>query len=261
MSASTSASTRRPGGCLRRLGTRPERPRATLVCFPHAGGNPTAFRGWHRRLPGVEVVSICYPGRLDRLHEDPPGSIPEMAREAAGAVASLAGPVALFGHSMGAYVAYETLRRLDRPPALLAVSGTRSPHRMVSRGVAQRGTQAVADDVVRLNRASAQVMEIPDLRELVLPAIAADYWAVERYGGQTKEVVRLDVPVRGYAGREDPIGPPAELRRWMPLTEHPLGVRSFPGGHFYLEEHQEALLADLRTRLRSVGCDLPEPAT
>lgn len=247
--------------CLRELQIPASSPRTVLVCFPHAGGNPTAYRSWPKLVPdNVAVVGVNYPGRLDRLDETPSETVFELAEEAAAALDRrvdlvCAQNLVFFGHSMGAYVAYETLLRMHHQPDLLAVSGTRTPQRMISRGVVQRGEQAVADDVVHLNAASQPVMDSADLRDLILPTVAADYWAVERYGQAAKPHIVLGIPIRGYSGRSDAIGPPEELNAWMDLTKRPAGVRDFPGGHFYLEDHREELVADL------LDYADPEPAT
>ncbi len=246
-------------GGLRTLRAATGVPRATVVCFPHAGGNPTAYRAWPRRLPAeVTVLAANYPGRLDRLEEPPADSVFDMADEVASALDARPEPVGaqglvFFGHSMGAYVAYETLLRVRRHPDLLAVSGTRTPHRMISRGVVQRGPDAVAADVMHLNDASTPVMQSPELRELVLPTIAADYWAVERYGRADKPHRVLDTPIRGYSGVDDAIGPPQEVALWMQLTRAPLGVREFTGAHFFLEDHRDAVVGDLLAQLPQVA--------
>src|SRR3954471_165510 len=84
-----------------------------LVCFPHAGGTASFFRQWSELVPeAVEVVALQYPGREDRLAEPLVPTMDELADQLAEDVASLAGPTVLFGHSLGASVAYEVARRL-----------------------------------------------------------------------------------------------------------------------------------------------------
>jgi thioesterase domain-containing protein len=104
-----------------------------LLCFPPGGGSATAYRDLAQRFgPGVAVFAVQYPGRQDRLGEDPITDLvalaDRIAREvlAQGRVAGLS----LFGHSMGATVAFETARRLERagqPVTTLFVSGRPAP--------------------------------------------------------------------------------------------------------------------------------------
>jgi surfactin synthase thioesterase subunit len=59
----------------------------------------------------------------------------------------------------------------------------------------------------------------------------------------------LDCPVVAYVGREDPMVTPTQAAGWAGLTTGPFHLRAFPGGHFYLVEHERDLLADIAARL------------
>ncbi|MER5387223.1 alpha/beta fold hydrolase, partial [Streptomyces sp. NPDC002688] len=110
-----------------------------LLCLPHAGGSASFYHPLARRLGAdVETLAVQYPGRQDRRTEEP---VTDIGRLAGHVVAALDAeddrPLALFGHSMGAVVAFETARQLSaagRPPAVLIVSGRRAPSRQVPEG-------------------------------------------------------------------------------------------------------------------------------
>src|SRR6059058_3650797 len=87
-----------------------------LICFPHAGGSASAYVPLARALaPEVEVLAVQYPGRQDRRHEPPIEDVNRLADLAADVLPTdSARPYALFGHSMGALVAYETALRLSQ---------------------------------------------------------------------------------------------------------------------------------------------------
>lgn len=90
-------------------------PRLRLVCLPHGGGTAGAFYGWTAWLPAdVELVAVQYPGRQDRFGEPCLRDMGELADAVAQALLPLLDrPVALFGHSMGAALAYEVTLRLE----------------------------------------------------------------------------------------------------------------------------------------------------
>src|SRR5919106_1717821 len=93
-------------------------PKATidrrLFCFPYAGGSASIFREWPNELPAnIQVCAIQLPGRQNRLAEKPITRISELVPALAEAFrAHCELPFAVFGHSMGALVAFEFVRQL-----------------------------------------------------------------------------------------------------------------------------------------------------
>ncbi|HEJ1191670.1 TPA: pyochelin biosynthesis editing thioesterase PchC, partial [Pseudomonas aeruginosa] len=109
-------------------------PRLRLACFPHAGGSASFFRSWSERLPpDIDLLALQYPGREDRFNEAPATRLEDLADGAALALRDFAdAPLALFGHSLGAALAYETALRLESagaPLRHLFVSAHPAPHR------------------------------------------------------------------------------------------------------------------------------------
>ncbi|MGW6979870.1 thioesterase II family protein [Streptomyces sp. NPDC054932] len=233
-------------------------PRLRLVCLPHAGGTANLFAGWPARLPkDVDLLAVRYPGRQDRLAEPCVTDMDELADRITGALLPLTDlPVALFGHSMGSSVAYEVARRLEArgtAPAHLLVSGRAAPHRT------RRSEFHLADDetllsaVRSLGDLGSSVFDIPELRELLMPALRADYRLIERYHVSEPEV--LSMPVSAYVGDSDPGSSRVldDVRAWAGLTRSDdFHLRSFPGDHFYLAPCEAELVADVTDRLASV---------
>ncbi|MFF1793584.1 thioesterase II family protein [Kitasatospora sp. NPDC058263] len=232
-------------------------PRLRLVCFPHAGGAPTAYWSWARELPeDIEVLSACYPGRQDRLGDPYAPSVHAMADEIAAALAVLAAdgvPLALFGHSMGSVVAHEVTLRLGAEhgvrPVRLFVSGSEAPHRR------EREESAAADDadflaeLRQLGHSSLADMD-PGLLELVLPSIRADYRLSAAYRPDPA-AGRHRVPVVAYVGARDAECAPDNVAAWSDTTSAGFELRIFPGDHFYLQAQEKQLLAHIAGHLRS----------
>lgn len=93
-----------------------EEARVRLVCFPHAGGSAPFYFPMSQKLsPGVDVLSLQYPGRQDRRQDRRIDTIAEYADVIAEELKPwLDLPTAFFGHSMGAVLAFEVTRRLER---------------------------------------------------------------------------------------------------------------------------------------------------
>ncbi|GAA1938394.1 alpha/beta fold hydrolase [Streptomyces durmitorensis] len=228
-----------------------------LVCFPHAGGWASAYRTWPLGLPSdTGVLAVRYPGREDR-HGDPFASgLEALADDIADALGELTRHrLVLFGHSMGASVAHEVALRLQQrgcPPAALCVSGRRPPHALEGMRKLSGTDEEIIADVLRFDESRAPVFEDPELRDIVLPAVRADYGLVDDYRGGRRPP--LDCPVYGYTGDDDPEVTPEQMRDWADTTHDDFRLRVLPGGHFYLIAEEAALLADMSdvlSRLKS----------
>jgi surfactin synthase thioesterase subunit len=238
---------------LRTLGPAPGA-RTRLVCFPHAGGAASFFRDWPRRLGAdTKVLAVRYPGREDRIADPLAGRMEELAAPIAEAVAPLLDrPVVFFGHSMGASVAYEVALRLadaGRGLARLMVSGRAAPHRLDPAGRGLREDGELIADVRRRGGPLAQALDEPDLLELILPSIRADYRLLDDYA--PRAVLRpLDTEVTAYYGVDDPDVLPESVLAWREVSPERFRARGFHGGHFYLVSHAAGLLGDIAAGLR-----------
>ncbi|MFF8726979.1 thioesterase II family protein [Streptomyces sp. NPDC015171] len=224
-----------------------------LVCFPHAGGTAHLFHRWPAHLPlGVDLLAVRYPGRQDRLAERCIEDMAEMADAVTEALAPYTDlPVALFGHGMGSAIAYEVALRLEARglgPERLYVSGRAAPHRAAT-AEAHTGDDAGLLAVAReLGDYQAEVHDIPELRDLLLPGLRADHRLTETH--RPARPVPLRTPITAYTGLADTHVPVADVRAWSELTT-PDGftLRTFPGDHFYLVPHEAELVRDISARL------------
>jgi pyochelin biosynthetic protein PchC len=141
-------------------------------------------------------------------------------------------------------------RRLDPLPQLLMVSGRRPPHLLRPRDLYRQGDEALVAHVQGLGEVGTSVLAEPELRELILPAIRADYTVVGTY--RPDVLPPIAVPIVAYGGAADVDAPPADLARWAELSSLGFALRSFPGGHFYLQHAQRALIDDVALRLEAL---------
>ncbi|MET9401778.1 alpha/beta fold hydrolase [Kitasatospora sp. NPDC002965] len=222
-----------------------------LVCFPHAGGSAAFFRPLATALSlRAEVVAVQYPGRQDRRTEPVIDDIGRLAEEIAAALDPWSdAPLTLFGHSMGALVAFEVALRLERagrPPARLLVSGRSAPTAPAGVPIDPTDEELVAD-IRRLNGTDAWMLADPELLEMILPAVRGDYRAVAGYRGSPDAV--LSSPISALLGDSDPRAAVDEVRRWSAHTSGEFDLTLFPGGHFYLVDRAAEVIDLLSTRL------------
>lgn len=235
----------------------PPEPGIRLFCFPHAGAGTLAYQGWSRLLPSpIQVLPVLPPGRETRFSEEPYTRIEPYVEDLAAALApELRAPYALFGHSLGALVAFEFARRVQASqlpgPVHLFVSGRIAPQIAEYRMVLHK---LPADDLARELAALGGVPGQVNLaaRHLVrlLDVLRADLAVNETYAFRAGPT--LSTAVTALGGTADPRVNDAELAAWRAQTTGPFTLRTYQGGHFYLTEHRDALLS-LITRTLGQG--------
>jgi surfactin synthase thioesterase subunit len=208
-----------------------------LFCFPHGGGGANTFRQWKAELaPCIEVVPVQLPGRECRFAEPFLTSAATVIAAILEPLSTFARqPLALFGHSMGALLAYEAAVALaDRglPPAHLFASGHNPPHRH-SPELPMRGLtdQEFAELLAGFGGMPAELLDDPAMMTFLMPRLRADFEISDSY--QHPPRPPIPVPITVLAGRDDPDLDIGELGRWGELTTEGVEVHVFDGGHFY----------------------------
>lgn len=215
--------------------------RLRLVCLPHAGGTANAFRGWGAALPSwIELVCVQYPGRHDRLGEPFVADLPTLVDEV---VADLPadGMLALFGHSMGATIAFEAARRTRPVHVFLSAPSTgRRPLNFAT-------DEQLLAEVKWLGGTGAVLLEHPEIRRMALSAIRNDLEMLAAH--KIVDEPLLDCPVTVLIGDADHTCSAAEATTWAERTTAEFGLRVFPGGHHYFEDTGDRIVELLVEKL------------
>ncbi|MDJ0382302.1 alpha/beta fold hydrolase [Streptomyces sp. G-G2] len=232
-------------------------PRRRLLVLPHAGGSASFFHSWGVAFDSdTEVLVARYPGRHDRLTDPCVETMDELADQVTAALLPfLDVPLSLFGHSMGASLAYEVALRLESGhavrPAALHVSSRKPPHRLTPRTLHKESDDALIAEVRRLGGTDDALLDDPDLREIVLPAIRADFTVVGTYG--PRAATPVGCPVHAHIGDQDPSTTVRDMSAWADVAPAGFDLQVLPGGHFYLTEQRAALIASLARQLTATG--------
>ncbi len=232
---------------------RPEA-KVRVLCFPHAGSSAAAFAQWQTKLPvEIEVCPIEYPGRGSRRSERPfVRVLPLVSAITTDLLRATEKPYAMFGHSMGALIAFELLRLVERnrcsAPVGLFVAGCRGP----SLPPRRRPIYALPDDefiseIKALRGTPDEILRNPEMMQLVLPVLRADMELADTYAyrAAAPSLCRLFT----YGGSSDTETLPEELGAWALETDDGCVTRMYPGDHFFLRTSESAVLCNLATDL------------
>jgi surfactin synthase thioesterase subunit len=232
------------------------RARLRLFCVPYAGGGASCYRGWAQALGdrSIEVRAVQLPGRENRLREAPFRDMPSLVEALAdGLTAAVDRPYALFGHSLGAAVAFELARVLRArgvpEPVHLFASGANAPQ--VPR--TEEPLHGLPDDEFvravsdRYQGIPWEVLEQPELCALVLPALRADIMIVESY--EHRPGPPLTCGITALAGRDDVHVAPAKIEPWRALTLGRFACEFFDGDHFFLARQRQQVMSVIRSQL------------
>jgi pyochelin biosynthesis protein PchC len=199
---------------------------ARLVCFPHAGGDVTAFTELAAAVaPELEVWAVRLPARGGRFVEPMPGRFAALVAAVAAGIAPHLGPgVMFYGQSFGALLAYEVARRL---PAVLA------PDVVVAACAA--APQAWPGSLPADDEGAAQLLRECGLtvdhaiRDMVIATIRADLTACRDYCYRPDPLPRF--AIHALAGADDPAVRPGDVAGWAAVTAGPFTASVEPGGH------------------------------
>ncbi|MEU7909001.1 alpha/beta fold hydrolase [Actinoplanes sp. NPDC049118] len=218
---------------------------ARLVCLAHAGGSASAYLPLSRELsPRVDVLAVQYPGRQDRRAEPCLTDISDLAAEAVTAILPfLDRPTALFGHSMGATVAFEAARLLEREHGhtvtRLFVSGRRAPCTTRPESVHRRDDDGLLAEIRLLSGTDSAILADDEIMRMALPALRGDYTAIETYRPEPGAVTAA--PITVLTGSDDIRTSADEAAAWARHTTAGCAVHTYTGGHFFLTGHRAAV--------------------
>ena len=230
------------------------RPALRLFCFPFAGGGARAFQAWPDLLPReVELWVAQLPGREGRFSERAYTRLPDLVADLVRAFAPHTdGPYSLFGHSMGALIAFALARELRRAglrgPELLMVSGCRAPQRRdTDPPMHTLPDQEFLEEIRALNGTPEAVLQNEELLQLLIPLLRADFAVCETY--EYVQEAPLDCPIVAFGGDEDAEVSLEDLAAWSEQTTRGSSHQMFPGDHFYLLGDNGPLLKAISAQL------------
>ncbi|GAB6988511.1 thioesterase II family protein [Paenibacillus pini] len=232
-----------------------------LICIPYAGGTSSSYIRWAKYLhPGIEMINVELAGRGKRFGEPLYSAFEEAVNDVFLQIKRHIEPdvdYALFGHSMGSWISYELYYKLLEEgyplPFHLFFSGRRAPH-LVKKpdGYWKLPESEMVELLLRYGGVSREFMEDPQLLELIMPMVRADFRITEEYVYQDKNI-KLGCGVSVFTGRNDVDIPISDMYGWRDLSAQSCQVYEFAGNHFFIHEYaQEVVTAIHKILLKNM---------
>ncbi|MET7943998.1 alpha/beta fold hydrolase [Streptomyces sp. NPDC005302] len=220
---------------------------AALLCVPFAGAGPSFFHPWRELSAGRwRVTSVELPGRERRILDTPYRNVVEAAKGSVDDIVADLGEgttTVLFGHSLGAVLAYELAHLLPTRGVhveRLVVSGSPGPWTQRERRATGLPDEEFLARVEEFAGFRHEALDHPEMRELILPVLQADCEMHENYVPSTD--TPLSVPICSLRGARDGLVTAAEARQWQDATTAGFTYAEFPGDHMYLVDHGRDIL-------------------
>jgi medium-chain acyl-[acyl-carrier-protein] hydrolase len=233
-------------------------PSLRLFLVPYAGGSAVAYRALEPAIPpDVEAIALELPGRGLLADAPRPASLRALVRELAARVLPLLDrPWALYGHSLGALVAFEMARHLitahGAEPRHLIVSASAAPGSARARDAFGSGDAAsLLRTLASLGGTPPEALANRELMDLVLPVLATDLAWARDHRHVEGPPLQTDLTVLG--GLDDILVPMRELEEWSRHVSGRVETRTFPGGHFYFVDRPRPAHDALYGILRAVA--------
>ena len=234
--------------------TRYREPALRLFCFPYSGASAACYRPWVDAMPQrVELQALQYPGRRNRIGESALTTMDSLVDALESVLLPyLEGPYAFFGHSMGAMVAFSLCQRLQRDerplPEHLYLSGCMAPqNRHLERCVADLSDDELMEELRKLGQTPDRVLASPELMDLYLPLIRADFAVFESCHPDPKHP--LACPITVYGGTADPRVKALALGDWHSSTTSGFNIELFDGDHFFIHDPLSAFVGSFAQRV------------
>jgi surfactin synthase thioesterase subunit len=221
---------------------------AQLICLPFAGAGASFFQKWQGLHESLEVHAVQLPGREKRFLEEPHVDVHRAADEVVSILKedSLRGaPTVIFGHSLGAVLAFEVTKRVEvmrlYPKLALVASGSPDPWTpRANRASDLADDEAFIAKVSELSGYTDEALEDPMMREVLLPALRADVRMHEDYVPGSD--VTVGIPVMTVRGSDDSLVAREQVECWSRSTTSSVRNEELSGGHMYFVQQPQQLL-------------------
>lgn len=225
-----------------------------LFCFPYAGYGTSAFRDWYHRFSDrIEICPVQLPGRECRWDEPAYTDLPSLIDALCDDLTPfLQMRFALFGYCVGALVAFELARTLQREfntsPCHLFVAAHAAPNKSNRMpAIHTLSNSDFIEQVARYEGIRPELLQNRGILAAYLPMLRADFALSEKY--LYTPSAPLVCPISAFGGYTDATVTVAELDNWRCETTSEFTLKLFDGSHFFIKASESELLTTINEQL------------
>ncbi|MFD1990032.1 thioesterase II family protein [Paenibacillus nicotianae] len=221
-----------------------------LFCLPYAGGSATIYHVWRNQLKDhIELYPIELPGHGSRYDEPYAQHFEALLDDVMASICSHLGnhPYVIYGHSMGAVLAYELYYKLVQegyhPPAQIILAARPAPHSSYSQESkwAQLKDKLLSILPIKDSRIPSEIANYPHLAKQFKNTLSADIQALSFYRIPDQRSI-IDCPLIVFAGTKDHI-PRSAIEAWEEYTSKRATIYWLEGDHFFIHSHTAELIS------------------
>ena len=227
-----------------------------LFCFPYAGGAANIYKNWAEVLaPEIEVIAIQLPGHGTRIKESIYARLhPTIHALVSSMHPALDKPYSLFGHSLGALLAFHfalEIKSLHALPEILFLSASKAPKQQATHGIHSLEDTHFTTQLKTLNGTPEAVFDNRELLDLILPILRADFAMAETYTIEPNR--RVDVPIIAISGNQDVGSSQKDMQYWKDFTSNSFENILLPGDHFFIQSQEATITTIIKERMAKIS--------
>ena len=232
--------------------------RIRLFCFPYAGGNASTYIDWSQYLPDfVEVIAIQPPGRANRLGETSISCMDELTDKITQSFSDdlLDVPYMVFGHSLGARVAFEVMIKMKKMgkklPTHFFASASRAPSEpTMDRAIHVLPEREFLEELRELGGTPTEILKNSELMTILLPMLRSDFKLSNEYvykGGE-----RFSCYATIFYGSNDEQIKLKDVSGWDKFFTNNTSFYQVPGDHFYIDKNVTPLINRIKSAVSTL---------
>lgn len=226
-----------------------------LFCIPYAGGSSSIYLSWKKYFKEeIEIYPVELAGRGKRFDEKPYTNMEDILNDIYNSIKDDIndGEYMIFGHSMGALLAYELIHMInengDNKPKHAFFSGKGAQHiPVLKESIYKLSDHEFMKKVYSLGGTSKELLDTKELLEIFIGVLKADYEAIDKYEYHDRRY-KFEFPISILNGIEDKLTKDC-ISEWSIHTEKECNIYNFPGGHFFINNNIKEISEIIKSKI------------